>query len=96
MQSLLGLIDIILSLYGWAVLIAVILSWLITFNVINTSNRPVYMIVDFFYRITEPVFRWVRRFIPSFGSLDISPIVVLLAIWFLRSLLREYGGRLLY
>ena len=91
MLSLLGLIDLILSLYGWAVLIAVILSWLISFNVINTSNRIVYMIVDFFYRITEPVFMRVRRIVPSFGNIDISPIIVLLAIWFLRSLLREYG-----
>ncbi|MDE0538645.1 MAG: YggT family protein [Rhodospirillales bacterium] len=95
MASLLWLIDTVLSLYLYAVIIAVILSWLIGFRVINTSNQFVYMIADFFYRITEPVFAWVRRWMPTFGQIDLSPIVVLLAIGFARSLLREYGVRLL-
>ena len=95
MASLLWLIDTVLSLYLYAVIIAVILSWLIGFRVINTSNQFVYMIADFFYRITEPVFARVRRWLPTFGQIDLSPIVVLLAIGFARSLLREYGVRLL-
>ena len=91
MSSMILLIDKVLGLYTWALVIAVVLSWLTSFNMINTSNRFVYLLVDFFYRITEPALRPIRRFIPSFSGIDLSPIVLILVIWFARNLLREYG-----
>ena len=91
MSSMILLIDKVLELYTWALVIAVVLSWLTSFNMINTSNRFVYLLVDFFYRITEPALRPIRRFIPSFSGIDLSPIVLILVIWFARNLLREYG-----
>jgi YggT family protein len=90
MQSLLLLIDIVLELYIWCLVIWVVMSWLIAFDVINTRNRFVYLVSDFFYRITEPALRQIRRFIPNLGGVDISPLVLILGIWFIRSLMREY------
>ncbi len=90
MQSLLLLIDIVLGLYGWLLIAWVIMSWLISFDVINTRNRLVYMVSDFLYRITEPALRPIRRVVPTLGGIDISPVLLYLAIWFVRSLLREY------
>ncbi len=94
MQSLLILIDTILNLYVWCIIISAILSWLVAFNVVNTSNRFVYMFGDFLYRITEPVLRPFRKFIPNLGGIDVSPIIVILLIFFIRNLMREYGGHL--
>ncbi|MEK9679193.1 MAG: YggT family protein [Rhodospirillaceae bacterium] len=94
MQSLLILIDNILNLYVWCIIISAILSWLVAFNVVNTSNRFVYMVGDFLYRITEPVLRPFRKFIPNLGGIDVSPIIVILLIFFIRNLMREYGGHL--
>ncbi len=92
MQSLLILIDTILNLYVWCIIISAILSWLVAFNVVNTSNRFVYMIGDFLYRMTVPVLRPFRKFIPNLGGIDVSPIIVILLIFFIRNLMREYGG----
>ena len=72
----------LLNLYMWAVIIGVILSWLVAFNVVNTSNRFVYMIGDFLNRITEPALKRIRRYIPNLGGLDISPIVLIVLIMF--------------
>ena len=93
MQSFLSLIDIVLELYVWILIIWVIISWLVAFDVINTRNRAVYLVSDFLYRITEPALRPIRRVVPNIGGIDISPIILLLAIWFIRSLLREYFWR---
>ena len=84
-----GLIDIVLGLFVWILIFSVIMSWLISFNVVNSTNRVVYLIGDFLYRITEPALRPIRRFLPSLGGLDLSPIVLLLVIWFLRDVLRR-------
>ena len=90
MQSFLGLVDIILDLYVWLLIIWVILSWLVAFDVLNTGNRFVYLVSDFLHRITEPVLRPIRRVVPTISGIDISPIVLILGIWFIRSLMREY------
>ncbi len=90
MQSFLGLVDIILELYVWLLVVWVIISWLVTFDVINTHNRFVYLVTDFLYRITEPVLRPIRRVVPNLGGMDISPVILILGIWFTRSLMREY------
>ena len=78
---------IALNLYMWVVLIGVILSWLVAFNVVNTSNRFVYMVGDFCYRATEPILGRIRSFLPNLGGLNISPVVLILAIIFLKEFL---------
>ena len=90
MHSLLILIDTVLDLYTWVLVVWVVLSWLISFNVVNTHNRFVYMLSDILYRLTEPALRPLRRVLPNLGGLDISPLVLVLVIFFLRNLLREY------
>ena len=92
MQSILSLADTILGLYMLCIIIAAVMSWLSYGGVINNSNRFVYLVSDFLYRITEPAMRPIRRFIPSISGIDLSPIVLILAIFFLRSLIREYAG----
>ena len=84
-----GLIDMVFDLFIWILIIAVVMSWLISFKVVNTTNRFVYLIADFTYRITEPALRPIRKFLPNLGGLDISPIVLLMVIWFLRDVLRR-------
>ena len=91
MQSLFMLIDTILGLYVWVLIASAILSWLVAFNVVNTRNRAVYVIGDFLYRVTEPVLAPLRRILPNLGGLDLSPIIVILIIFFIRNLMREYG-----
>jgi YggT family protein len=91
MQSIFMLVDLVLELYTWALIISIIMTWLVQFKVINTSNRLVYAVGDFLYRITEPLLAPIRRFLPSLGGMDLSPLVLMLAIFLLRSLLREYG-----
>ena len=91
MQSFFMLIDTILGLYVWVLIASAILSWLVAFNVVNTRNRAVYVIGDFLYRVTEPVLAPIRRILPNLGGLDLSPIIVILIIFFIRNLMREYG-----
>ena len=90
MQSLFYLLIQILDLYWWIVIINVIISWLIGFNVLNTQNRFVYMIFDFTNRLTNPILNRIRNVLPNFGTIDVSPIVLLLALWFIKSLMYEY------
>lgn len=81
------LIDTIISIYMYAVIISVVLTWLVQFNVVNTSNRFVYMVGDFLYRITEPVLKRIRSVVPPIGGIDLSPLVLLLGLVFVRNLL---------
>jgi YggT family protein len=90
MRSLYYLIDTVLNMYTWIIIASVILSWLVAFNVINTHNRIVGTIGEVLYRLTEPVLGQIRRYVPSVGGLDLSPIVLLLGIYFIRMLLAEY------
>ena len=90
MNSIFLLIDAILDLYSWVIIITVVLSWLSSLNIINNSNQFVRMLYEASWLITEPVLCRIISFLPSFGGLDISPIIALLMIYFLRSLLREY------
>ncbi len=71
---------VLLNLYWWVLIISAVLSWLIAFNVINTHNPVISNITDVLWRLTEPVLAPIRRFLPSFGGLDLSPVVVLLLI----------------
>ncbi len=86
MTALVLLIDTVINIYTWAVIVHVVLSWLVSFRVVNTQNRFVYMIGDFLYRITEPALRPIRKILPNLGGIDIAPIVLLLLLFFLRNL----------
>ncbi len=89
MQSLLMLLDRVLALMAWMVVIQVVLSWLIAFDVVNFRNRFVFGAHQVLTRLSEPLLRPIRRLLPDTGSIDISPIVLILGIWFVRSLLVE-------
>jgi len=93
MNSLLGLIIQIINLYQFVLIIYIIATWLVSFNIINTSNRFVYSVMKTLYSLCEPSLKFVRQYLPSFGSIDISPIIVYLLLWFLKSLLIEYWPR---
>ena len=84
MHALIFLIDSALQLYEFVLVAWVILSWLISFNVVNTQNRFVYMLSDILYRLTEPVLRPIRRILPNLGGLDLSPVVLILIIHAIR------------
>ncbi len=86
----------ILKLYSYVVIANVIISWLIAFNVLNTSNRFVYSILDFTYRLTEPFLSKIRRFLPTLGAFDISPIILLLLIWFIEMCMKLYVAPLIF
>ena len=94
MNPLAALLIQVLEFYKWIVIVAVIVSWLTAFNVINERNQFVNMLLRVLYALTEPVFRPVRRVLPSFGGLDLSPIVVLFAIWFIQYTIQylSYNG----
>ena len=89
MKSVLILFDQAVSLYIWILIINAIISWLVAFNVLNTSNRFVYSILDVSYKLTDPPLNYIRRFLPNLGSIDISPIVLILGLMFLRNLIFE-------
>ncbi len=89
MKSVLILFDNIVNLYIWVLIINVIFSWLIAFNVLNTSNRFVYSVLDISYKLTAPPLNIIRRFLPNLGSIDISPIILILGLMFLRNLVFE-------
>ena len=89
MYALLNLVDTILNIYIWILILSVILSWLVAFNVVNTSNRFVYVVGDFLFKVTEPVLRPIRRVLPNLGGIDISPVVLILLLYFLRNLMYE-------
>jgi YggT family protein len=84
MIPLLNFLAMVITLYMWVIIISAILSWLIAFNVINRHNQGVYMVADSLQRLTEPALRPIRNALPDFGGLDISPVVLILLLIFLR------------
>lgn len=90
MRALLDVILIVLQIYVWLLIAAAILSWLIAFNVVNTRNQFVAAVAEFLYKITEPVLRPIRNFMPNLGGLDISPVIVILIIFFIQSVIVRY------
>lgn len=91
MRAILDVLMVVLDLYTWLVIASAVISWLVAFNVVNTSNRIVYAVGDFLYRITEPALRPIRRILPNLGGLDISPVVLILLLIFVRNLIWEYA-----
>ena len=86
----------LLKLYSYVVIANVIISWLIAFNILNTQNRFVYAILDLTYRLTDPFLTRIRRFLPNLGSLDISPIILLLLIWFIEMCMKLYIAPIIF
>ena len=86
----------ILKLYSYIVIANVLISWLIAFNVLNTQNRFVYSILELTYRLTNPILNKIRRFLPNLGTLDISPIILLLLIWFIEMCMKLYVAPIIF
>ena len=89
MRALFLVIDLALQLYIWILIAAAVLSWLVAFNVVNTRNQVVGMIGDFLFRITEPVLKPIRNMLPAMGGIDISPIILILILYFVSALIVE-------
>ena len=86
----------ILKLYSYVVIANVVISWLVAFNVLNTQNRFVYSILELTYRLTDPFLRRIRTFLPNLGNLDISPIILLLLIWFIEMCMKLYVAPIIF
>ena len=86
----------VLKLYSYVVIANVIVSWLIAFNILNTQNRFVNSILELSYRLTDPILNKLRRFLPNLGSLDISPIILLLLIWFIEMCMKLYIAPMIF
>jgi YggT family protein len=84
MHALIGFIAMVITLYIWVVIIGAILSWLIAFDVVNRRNRAVFTIADALYRLTEPALRPIRKVLPDLGGLDISPVILILGLIFIK------------
>ena len=89
MKSVLILFDNVVSLYIWVLIINAILSWLIAFNILNTGNRFVYAVLDISYKLTAPPLNFIRKYMPNLGAIDISPVILILALLFFRNLVFE-------
>ena len=89
MKSIFILLDSIITIYLWIIIINALLSWLVAFNILNTQNRFVFSVLEATYKLTDPALNKIRRFIPMFGSIDVSPIILILGLMFLRNLVFE-------
>ena len=94
MLSLLDLFDKIIYLYIWVLIINALISRLVAFNVLNTSNRFVYSVLEVSYRLTAPPLNFIRKFLPNLGPIDISPVILILALMFIRNFVFEMFGLL--
>jgi YggT family protein len=90
MYAFLRLLDTVITIYIWLLIAQAVLSWLVAFGIVNRYNRFVTLIGDFLWRVTEPLLRPIRRILPDLGGIDISPVVLILLLWFLRDLMFEY------
>ena len=89
MKSIFVLLDSVITIYIWIVIINAISSWLVAFNILNTQNRFVFSVLDTTYKLTDPALNKIRRFLPTFGSIDLSPVVLILFLMFIRNLVFE-------
>ena len=87
MYAIISLISMVINIYIWLLIAMAVLSWLVAFNVVNTSNRFVFTIGDILYRVTEPALRPIRRIVPNLGGLDVSPVILILLLIFIQNLL---------
>ena len=96
MKAIYLLIYELLNIYKYIVVVNVIISWLVAFNVLNTQNRFVYSILEMTYRLTNPALNKIRSFLPNLGSLDISPVILLLLIWFIEMCMKLYIAPMIF
>ncbi|HEY9213911.1 MAG TPA: YggT family protein [Ancylobacter sp.] len=89
MYSLLWLFDTLITLYVWILIASAILSWLVAFNVVNPQNPFVRNLGEFLWRVTEPVLAPLRRVLPNLGGIDISPVLLIIGLYFIRNLVFE-------
>jgi len=89
--ALFQVIDLVLGLVVWALILSAILSWLVAFNVVNVRNQFISTVGNFLYRVTEPMLRPIRRYVPDFGGVDVAPVILILVIYFIRSVLRQWA-----
>ena len=90
MRAILDVVMLVLQLYVYVLIASAIMSWLVAFNVVNTRNNVVSAIWDFLYRVTEPVLRPIRNVLPNLGGIDVSPIILLLIIFFIQRVIQLY------
>jgi YggT family protein len=95
-NPIIALLLLLLDLYWWVVVVAVVVSWLVAFGVLNTYNHFARSVIRTLEALTEPVFRPIRRIIPPLGGLDLSPLIVLIAIWFIEYVLLWAEAKYLY
>ena len=88
--ALYQVLDIVLGLLVWALIISAVLSWLVHFNIVNTTNPVVATIGGFLYRLTEPLLQPIRRILPDLGGIDLAPVALILLIFFIRSVLGQW------
>ena len=91
---ILNIIIMVISLYTWVIIAQAVLSWLIAFQILNMGNRIVERIDSALYALTKPILRPIRRILPNFGAIDLSPIVLLLALWLLQDILSRLSLKL--
>jgi len=87
MNPFLWLVDTIITIYIWLLIASAVLSWLVAFNVVNTRNPIVGSVGEFLYRITEPLLRPIRNMLPNLGGIDVSPVILIIGLLFLRQLI---------
>lgn len=90
MRAILDVLMVGLDIYTWLIIASAVVSWLVAFNVINTRNDFVRAVWDFLYRITEPALRPIRNVLPNLGGIDVSPIILLLLIFFIQRVIQLY------
>lgn len=90
MRAVLDVILLVLQIYVWLLIASAVLSWLVAFNVVNTRNQFVAQVGEFLYRITEPVLRPIRSIMPNLGGIDISPVILILVIFFIQNVIVRY------
>jgi YggT family protein len=90
MNPFIWLIEVVIDLITWVVIASAIMSWLVAFGVVNMRNQFIRMVVETLYRVTEPMLRPIRRLLPNLGGVDISPVILLLGLFFVREALRYY------
>ena len=90
MRAILEIVMMLLDLYWWVLIVMIVLSWLISFNVINTRNQFVASVLQVVLALTEPLLRPIRRFVPNFGGLDLSPIILFIGIYFVQRVIVLY------
>ena len=89
MLAALNLFNTIVDFFIWTIILSAVLSWLIGFNIVNINNKLIYIIADFLNRLTEPLLRPIRRILPYLGGIDLSPVILILLLIFLKDLVNN-------